>query len=213
MYKDDPQTAYKQELKEKILTSSMHEFLIHGVKSVRMDDIANSLGISKRTLYEIYSNKEELLLEGVRLKEEEYDRHMTAYSLDSSHTVIDIIIEFYKRQVGYLSSAPPMFFTDLHKYAQVMAYLDRLHAVRRSYALDFFTRGVREGYFRADVDYNIMLRLGSAAMETVMKEQMYNEYDLKHIFHNVILLNIRGLCTTEGIKLLDHFLDNEPRIQ
>lgn len=152
-------------------------------------------------------------MEGVRLKEEEYDRHMTAYSLDSSHTVIDIIIEFYKRQVGYLSSASPMFFTDLHKYAQVMAYLDRLHAVRRSYALDFFTRGVREGYFRADVDYNIMLRLGSAAMETVMKEQMYNEYDLKHIFHNVILLNIRGLCTTEGIKLLDHFLDNEPRIQ
>lgn len=213
MYKDNPQTAYKQELKEKILTSSMHEFLIHGVKSVRMDDIANSLGISKRTLYEIYSNKEELLLEGVRLKEEEYDRHMTAYSLDSSHTVIDIIIEFYKRQVGYLSSASPMFFTDLHKYAQVMAYLDRLHAVRRSYALDFFTRGVREGYFRADVDYNIMLRLGSAAMETVMKEQMYNEYDLKHIFHNVILLNIRGLCTTEGIKLLDHFLDNEPRKQ
>ena len=63
MYKDNPQTAYKQELKEKILTSSMHEFLIHGVKSVRMDDIANSLGISKRTLYEIYSNKEELLLE------------------------------------------------------------------------------------------------------------------------------------------------------
>ena len=56
MYKDNPQTAYKQELKEKILTSSMHEFLIHGVKSVRMDDIANSLGISKRTLYEIYSN-------------------------------------------------------------------------------------------------------------------------------------------------------------
>lgn len=159
MYKDNPQTAYKQELKEKILTSSMHEFLIHGVKSVRMDDIANSLGISKRTLYEIYSNKEELLLEGVRLKEEEYDRHMTAYSLDSSHTVIDIIIEFYKRQVGYLSSASPLFFTDLHKYAQVMAYLDKLHAVRRSYALDFFTRGVREGYFRADVDYNIMLRL------------------------------------------------------
>ena len=213
MYKDNPQTAYKQELKEKILTSSMHEFLIHGVKSVRMDDIANSLGISKRTLYEIYSNKEELLLEGVRLKEEEYDRHMTAYSLDSSHTVIDIIIEFYKRQVGYLSSASPMFFTDLHKYAQVMAYLDRLHAVRRSYALDFFTRGVREGYFRADVDYIIMLRLGSAAMETVMKEQMYNEYDLKHIFHNVILLNIRGLCTAEGIKLLDHFLDHETQPQ
>ena len=81
------------------------------------------------------------------------------------------------------------------------------------YVVRMLSTSSREAYFRADVDYNIMLRLGSAAMETVMKEQMYNEYDLKHIFHNVILLNIRGLCTAEGIKLLDHFLDHETQPQ
>jgi len=52
----------------------MTEFLHKGVKSVKMDDIANALAISKRTLYEIYSNKEELLLEAVHIHEEEVQR-------------------------------------------------------------------------------------------------------------------------------------------
>ena len=66
MYKGSSQTCYKLELLNRILKAAMTEFLHKGVKSVKMDDIANTLAISKRTLYEIYSNKEELLLEAVR---------------------------------------------------------------------------------------------------------------------------------------------------
>lgn len=66
MYKGSSQTCYKLELRNRILKAAMTEFLHKGVKSVKMDDIANTLAISKRTLYEIYSNKEELLLEAVR---------------------------------------------------------------------------------------------------------------------------------------------------
>ena len=66
MHKESSQTCYKLELRNRILKAAMTEFLHKGVKSVKMDDIANTLAISKRTLYEIYSNKEELLLEAVR---------------------------------------------------------------------------------------------------------------------------------------------------
>lgn len=103
MYKDGSQTNYRIELPGKILKTAMHEFLHRGIKAVKMDDIANLLGISKRTLYEIYSNKEKLLLECMRMHEEDYDQHMLAYSKDTGHSVIDIIIEFYKWQImgGY----------------------------------------------------------------------------------------------------------------
>lgn len=67
MHKESSQTCYKLELRNRILKAAMTEFLHKGVKSVKMDDIANALAISKRTLYEIYSNKEELLLEAVRI--------------------------------------------------------------------------------------------------------------------------------------------------
>lgn len=57
MHKESSQTCYKLELRNRILKAAMTEFLHKGVKSVKMDDIANALAISKRTLYEIYSNK------------------------------------------------------------------------------------------------------------------------------------------------------------
>lgn len=206
MHKDALQTNYRLELKEKILKASMTEFLSKGVKSVKMDDIANSLGISKRTLYEIYSNKEALLLEGVKMHENRCDAHMVDYGSNPEHSVIDIIIEFYKMQISNLSDTNPVFFADLHKYQNVKEFLENMHRDRASRAIGFFLRGVDEGFFRKDVDYDIVLRIGNASMDYVMQSQMYKEFDLKHIMHNIIFLFLRGLCTAAGIKKLDEFI-------
>ena len=56
------ENVYRQNLKEKILQVATVLFYRHGIRQVRMDDISNNLRISKRTLYEIYDNKEVLLL-------------------------------------------------------------------------------------------------------------------------------------------------------
>lgn len=184
----------------------MEEFTRKGIRSVRMDDIANKLGISKRTLYEIYSNKEELLLEGIRLDEEQYDEHMKTYGNDPSHNVIDIIIEFYDCQIKRLTGICPVFFSDINRYQLVLDYLNGKHKERHSYAVVFFERGVKEGCFRDDMDYDIATRIGNATMDFVMQTQMYREYDLKHILHNVIMLFVRGICTETGIRQIDTYL-------
>ena len=76
MYNTATETTYRQELKEKILITAINLFHKHGIRSVKMDDIANELKISKRTLYEIYSNKEELLLEVVRRDKQREKRRL-----------------------------------------------------------------------------------------------------------------------------------------
>jgi hypothetical protein len=63
MIKDCIVNDYRSELKKRILEYSEQEFYSNGVKQVKMDNIANYLSISKRTLYEIYPTKEDLLLE------------------------------------------------------------------------------------------------------------------------------------------------------
>ena len=206
MHKENPQTNYRMELPGKILKTAMHAFLCHGVKSVKMDDIANLLGISKRTLYEIYSNKEELLLECVRMHEEEYDRHMSEYGNSQKHSVIDIIIEFYKIQIEGVNGVSPIFFHDLHKYHNVMAFFEKKRLLRNKNTKEFLMRGVAEGYFRSDIDFDIVLRIGQEAMDYAMRTEMYKEYDMKHILHNIIFLFLRGLCTANGIARLDEFL-------
>ena len=57
---------YRQELKERILELAMQEFSLRGLRDIKMDDMAHKLRISKRTLYEIYADKESLLLEGLQ---------------------------------------------------------------------------------------------------------------------------------------------------
>lgn len=88
MRKNNSQNSYRQELRERILATAMNEFYTKGIKAVKMDDIAKRLSISKRTLYEIYQNKEELLLEGMKAAEAEFDAHMKAFSFQQSSNVM-----------------------------------------------------------------------------------------------------------------------------
>lgn len=203
MHKESSQTCYKLELRNRILKAAMREFLHKGVKSVKMDDIANALAISKRTLYEIYSNKEELLLEAVRIHEEEFNDHMVQYSQNKNHSVMDIIIEFYKKKLLAIADVSPLFLVELRKYKQVVAYLEQLNAERHNNALLFFRRGVREGFFRSDINFDIILKTSSASANYAMETQMYKEYSITTIMHNTIFLYLRGICTTKGIKELD----------
>lgn len=63
MKENDKGTTGRVEVKDRIIRQALKSFADHGIKSVRMDDIANSLKISKRTLYEIFADKETLLTE------------------------------------------------------------------------------------------------------------------------------------------------------
>lgn len=203
MYKGSSQTCYKMELRNRILKAAMTEFLHKGVKSVKMDDIANTLAISKRTLYEIYSNKEELLLEAVRIHEQEFNDHMLQYSLDKNHNVMDIIIEFYKKKLLDIADVSPLFLVELRKYKQVVEYLEKQNTERHNNALLFFHRGVKEGFFRSDLNFDIILKTSSASVNYAMETQMYKNYSITAIMHNTIFLYLRGICTTKGIKELD----------
>ena len=180
-------------MRNRILKAAMTEFLHKGVKSVKMDDIANTLAISKRTLYEIYSNKEELLLEAVRIHEQEFNDHMLQYSLDKNHNVMDIIIEFYKKKLLSIADVSPLFLVELRKYKQVVEYLERMNAERHNNALLFFRRGVKEGFFRSDLNFDIILKTSSASANYAMETQMYKNYSITAIMHNTIFLYLRGI--------------------
>lgn len=208
MQKNSSVTSYRQQLREKILKASMEEFKSKGIRAVKMDDIAALLGISKRTLYEIYSNKEELLLECVKFQEEQYDAHMIAFEKDPSNNVIDIIIEFYNKQIQWLSDVNPLYFSDIQRYDQVVSYFERRDQERKQDKMIFYQRGIREGVFRDDVDYDVLSRILKASIDYIKQTQMYKEYDLTRILNNIIMLFIRGVCTYDGIKQFDALMSS-----
>lgn len=172
-----------------------------------MDDIARLLSISKRTLYEIYSDKQSLLLEGICHEEKQREDYLHAFAIRKENGALNVIMEFYRMQIKELSIVNPIFFEDLKRYRAVMEYMRNRHVEQQKKAVVFFLEGVKEGFFRTDVDYDIISRIGEDAIRFVMESRMYNEYSLEHIFRNIIFLFVRGFSTEKGIRMMDRLLE------
>ena len=205
MEKNINQTEYRLQLRERILDSASAHFRKCGIKAVKMDDIARQLSISKRTLYELFHNKEELLYECVKLHHVRFDKRLKQ-TARQGETVIDILVTIYKLQTEDFSRTNPDLFVELKKYPAVLGFLEKYHEKRKKQSGDFLRKGMEEGLFRRDVNYEIVSRVAEASMEYVMTSQMYHDYPLHDIFRNVQLMQIRGICTDRGLRILDERL-------
>lgn len=199
-------TAYKIALKDRILETAMIMFAEQGIRAVKMDDIANALQISKRTLYELYDNKEELLFEGIKktVKQRSEELSVMAGSMDN---VMDIIIEVFKRKVNEYKSTNPQFYTDIIKYPKVLEYFIQDKEKTRSQIIEFMKRGVSEGFFRTNVNYELFGKILETHNSFIMSDRLYLKYSMPELLYNMIFVIIRGVCTQKGLDVLDAFAD------
>ena len=200
-------STYRLSLKGKILEIAMSEFAQRGIKSVKMDDIAKGLNISKRTLYEIYDNKELLLFECLKHATSQDEMRMMNM-MSQQNNVIDIILNIYKIKIEQFKQVNPLFYSDIEKFPTVMAFLDEQHKRDRILQKQFLVRGVEEEYFRKDIDINIVITMFDALSQYVRHTRLYNQYPVKDIFNNMLFISFRGICTQKGIEVIDRFLTN-----
>lgn len=205
MNKNTVPTSYRKELKERVLKNAMDAFRSKGVRAVKMDDIANSLSISKRTLYELFENKEVLLFEGMKYAHEMKMKELGTFIETESNNVMDILLEFYRRQVEELSDVCPEFFYEIRRYPRIQEFFEEDAQQNKENAVTFFVRGIEEGFFRADVNYEIVTNVCKMGITDVMVSGMYDKYTLSEIFSNFIMVFFRGICTDKGIEVLDRF--------
>ena len=197
---------YRRVLKDRILEHAMREFALRGIKSVKMDDIAQGLCISKRTMYEIYQNKECLLFEGIKRSKEKNEKEMEDIIAQSAN-VIELVIAIYRKRVDEFKETCPQFYLDLEKYPSIINYLNQFHNKKHNAFMAFLERGVQEGYFLSDVNIELFAELFDAIIDNIVKRQLYLHYPIEQIFKSQLLVVFRGFCTIEGIKILDRCLE------
>lgn len=198
-------SAYRQSLKTRILEAASDAFSQKGIKSVRMDDIAQSLNISKRTLYEIYENKEVLLYECLKTSKARAQEEMTFIAAQRAN-VMDIILDIYRSKMSQLQKINPQFYSDLEKYPQLQSFLEEQHDKDRTKLKDFLRRGIEEGYFKGDINVDIIANVFDAINEYMKNHKLYTEFPLEQLFNNMLFVTIRGICTQKGLAVIDTFL-------
>lgn len=194
-------SAYRQALKVKILETATKAFLSRGIKAVKMDDIASALSISKRTVYEIYGDKESLLFECIKDGHEKRHREMTEFA--EQHNVMETVLEAYRRKVEEFSTVNHAFYEDVQLYPQVMDYVEEKRQSSHQYFISFMQRGVKEGYFREGVNFELISKMFEAIGRSIGQASLYTQYPYEELLTNMMLIPMRGLCTSKGIKILD----------
>lgn len=198
-------SLYKLGLRDKIVDVAMKLFLKHGIRLVRMDDVARKMGISKRTIYELYSNKEDLLYEVVVCHFKQRQAVMNQV-LCRCNDVMEILLEVYHQKVADFKMTNPLFFSEMIRYPQLQDFLNQQNLEMRQHSIDFYKRGVGEGYFRADVNYELAVKLFDVMGQYIMEQELYRTYSIEEIFKNIVFVSIRGMCTERGVKAIDKIL-------
>ena len=193
----------RADLRDKIIAFAMPEFYRRGVKAVKMDEISVELHVSKRTVYEIFGDKEELLLAGMKIERAEYKARVEQYALTHARNVIDVIGYIYRLQMERNQQVGVVFYEEIHRMPRILEFLKEEHDKEYDDSMRFFQAGVDEGYFRKDVNFEVVFESSKICMSEMMHQQLYKRFTMQELFDNFTLIIIRGFCTDRGLELLD----------
>lgn len=192
-------------LREQVIETAAAAFSKSGIKNVRMDDIASLLSISKRTLYELFSDKEQLLKEVFLFHQRETAAYMTKI-ISGADNVLEIIFAFYKRKLSELGQTNPAFLRDLRKYPKVIDFMKEARKKTDETAFAYFQQGVKQGIFRSDINFDIINQATFMQLEMLIYSDLTYSYPLSEIYSEITTLHMRGITTEKGQKMVDDFL-------
>lgn len=192
-------------LRDRIIDTAMASFTTHGIKSITMDDIAASLGISKRTLYEVFQDKESLLVTCVIKKHEEMNDFLKEVHCKASN-VLEVILMCYKRSIENFHKTNKLFFEDIKKYPKAYEALKNYRDKDSDNAIEFFRTGIEQGIFRDDVNFEIVNLLVREQLDMLMNTELCKEYSFLEVYESIMFTYIRGISTEKGSQVLEGFI-------
>ncbi len=192
------------ELTESIVNQASELFLKRGLKAVSMDDIAKAVGISKRTLYENFNSKDELLSDCINHMETCRKAHMMDISKNAKD-VIDVLIAVLKEIAHNLDNISPLFLQDLNLYHFRVA--NDLFTKHRDEQIEgmkqMIIKGKKEGLFIKDIDETLVSEILANTQRGSMSIISSGKHTYEKIFRHTVLCFIRGITTERGRQRID----------
>jgi AcrR family transcriptional regulator len=199
------------EIKERIIAKAREQFFRYGVKSVTMDDIARELGISKKTIYQHFEDKDaivhQLMMAEMANDKCEWD------ALDvSSNNVIEKIVKSMDIIRQAFAEINPSAFFDIKKYHPKTWQLFQEH--KQNFVMDSIRKellqGIEEGFFRVDIKVEILVRMRMEQIEIGFDPQLFppNKFSLIEVELTMLDHYIRGILTPKGLEVYQEFMHN-----
>lgn len=196
------------ETSDRILKESEQLFFRYGVKSITMDEIATHLGISKKTIYQFFKDKKELVLKVVESRLLQQEKEMTVITDQAADPVHEVILisEWLK---DFFQNLNPYLMMEIQKYYPKAygAFLEHKQKCMLNNIYDNIKKGIEVGLYRASIDLDTISRLRMFCVEASFNPENFplakknvNEVQLQLIEHFLY-----GICTLKGHKLINKY--------
>lgn len=192
-------------VKVQLIEIASQAFSSYGIKNVTMDEIASQAGISKRTLYQLFADKEALLYECVLSQQERLHRFIQEV-LKQTSNVLEIILHSYKYTIRQYHNTDKRFFEDIQKYPKVYKVFLRGQERDSNETLHFFQKGVNQGLFRNDVNFEIVNILVREQFNYLLHSDINLKYPFVEVFESIMFTYLRGISTSKGLEKLEQFI-------
>ena len=195
------------DLKDRIIEVTTELFLEHGIKSVTMDIIAETMGISKRTLYQIFSDKNQLVGECISYMTNQAEEQ--AKKISKKTSIIERLVEHYIQSKNDSKKWNKNFMSDLRKFHPEIFQRTkaRRDTIFRDYMVPELDKGIIDGYIRSDLNTEIMVILLREQFDIIERElPELSVFPVSEVIKTVFISFIRGISTSEGLKLIDNIM-------
>lgn len=196
------------EIKNKIISGALKMFTRYGIRSITMDMIAEQMGISKRTIYETFKDKDELLkccIDSAIIEQ----KTITEEIKKNSGNIIEAMIKIVKHNITILNSVNPSFFNDIKKYYSNLseATVENNDKQNVNHIIGLLNRGIQENLFRNGINVEIVAKLFSEQFRLLSNHDIFPEenFSKAEIFENIVINFMRGIATEEGLLLIEKY--------
>jgi AcrR family transcriptional regulator len=197
-------------MKEAIIDKSCELFLNLGFKSITMDEIANAMGVSKKTIYKYFNNKTDLVTEVTNTMFEKISCGIDQVCgidmnpIDEIFAIKKLVMEHLKDEKSspqyQLQKYYPKLFSSLkQKQFQIM----------QKCVIENLEKGVKKGLYRADIDVDFISRIYFIGVTGIKDNDMFplKNYATKNLMNQYLDYHLRGICTQNGILQLEKQLN------
>lgn len=206
-HKNNDNSDNSNNVNQRIIDGASRLFLTKGIKSVRMDDIAHELGVSKRTIYEHFADKDQLLRTCLvhlhRYTSDKVLEHLRA----NSRNTLDVILTMYEVYFTIMNNVNKQFFIDLQKLPEIKQNNDRRERLNLHKFRHLMHQGIEEGLFREDINLDVLAYILHHDLKLITLEEHFENQSPEELGKAFILFYLRGIATEKGQKIIEEFID------
>lgn len=194
------------DIRDRIIEGAAELFKAYGIKSVTMDSLANHLGMSKRTIYEVFSDKDDLLI-GVFKRIAEKQRELIERILNDSENALIAIFKLLETSLNHFQEMSPAFQADMKKFHHevLMKKSDKCEMPDYRNNKQLIERGIKEKLFRKDINPDLVNRCLYSQVRSIMDQDLYpfEQFTRREVVKNIFINYLRGISTNDGVELIN----------